>query len=426
MKQVMVVPSFHCDVVWRRTPGEQTAIRAAQFSSALNMLAKCPEFRFEFDQAAIVREYLAAHPARLKAMRRFIREGRLDITGGEETIPDTNMVTGEGLVRNFFLGRLWFEETLGVRPVVANLDDAFGLNPQLPQVFRLFGYRYFREAHTPGLDLKLARRGILWEGLDGSRIFYAPAHGHIQLGTHVCNLPIVYAPMERAQVSLAETISVDLPVVYCTYSSEEGLVEDRVVDLVLNWPARRGERIRFALAREALVALRRACPRPPVVRGEFNPSQPGTYITRISLKQAYRRAEWDTIVAESAAACVALAGSAGRRGQLTGMWRKLAYVQFHDSLCGCHTAPVNRRVMDYCRQVSRTAQRLGTEAVRRLHARGGRAPGLVVFNPLPFARREPLEIALPKSMVPSDANGNPVAAERWGRMALAVVDLAPL
>ena len=66
-------------------------------------------------------------------MRRFVREGRLDITGGEETIPDTNMVTGEGLVRNIFLGRLWFEETLGVRPVVANMDDAFGLTPQLPR-----------------------------------------------------------------------------------------------------------------------------------------------------------------------------------------------------------------------------------------------------------------------------------------------------
>ncbi len=93
-KQVIVVSSFHCDVVWRRPPEEQVAIRDRQYTSALDMLEKCPPFRFEFDQATLVREYLDAHPERLEQMRRFVREGRLEITGGEETIPDTNMVCG--------------------------------------------------------------------------------------------------------------------------------------------------------------------------------------------------------------------------------------------------------------------------------------------------------------------------------------------
>jgi len=295
----MVIPFYHCDVVWRRPPEEQRAIRERQYDAALEAMARFPEFRFEFDQAVTVREYLETRPEAADRLRQYLREGRLDITGGEEAIPDTNLVSGEGLVRNFFLGRLWFEETLGAQPVVANLDDAFGLTPQLPQIFARFGYRYFRDARTPGLDRALALRGILWEGLDGSRIFYLPAQAHVTENTHVCNLPVVYSPPERVQASLQEAVTLEVPVVYCTYGSEEDLVRAEVIQAILDFPSPPGVSLRFGLARECLAEAERRCPDPPVVKGEFNPSQPGTHITRITLKQAYREAEWATLASEA-------------------------------------------------------------------------------------------------------------------------------
>jgi len=423
VKQVMVVPSFHCDVVWRRPPDEQVAIRARQFDTALEMLEKCPEFRFEFDQASIMREYLEAHPERLEQVRRFLGEGRLDVTGGEEAIPDTNMVSGEGLVRNIFLGRLWFEEELGACPVVANMDDAFGLSAQLPQIFVGFGYRYFRGGRTAGLDPDVARNGIMWEGLDGSRIFSAPSHQALQTHTHVCNLPIVYRPMERARHSLGLAVGLDLPVVYCSYGSEEDLVTDDVVQLVLDFAPPEGTTVKFALAREVLEELHRRLPSPPVVRGEFNPSQPGTHITRISLKKAYRQAEWATICAEAAAACAALEGSPYPGDQLAGMWRKLAYVQFHDSLCGCHIDSVNHRVMGYCQDVAEAARAMGDRALLSMFPRGGQDPHVLAFNPLPFPRTEPVWLPLPGDGSIADSTGQPMPAERHGDSTLVVADL---
>ncbi|MHB9131409.1 MAG: glycoside hydrolase family 38 N-terminal domain-containing protein [Armatimonadota bacterium] len=420
-KQVMVVSSFHCDLVWRRTPEEQAAIRGAQIGSALDMLERFPEFRFEFDQAWAVREYLQAHPEQRAPLARYLAEGRVDVTGGEESIPDTNMVSGEGLVRNIFLGRLWFAEEFGVHPIVANMDDAFGLNAQLPQIFQGFGYQYFRDARTPGLDSKLANDGILWEGLDGSRIFYLSSHGGITEHTHVCNLPVVYTHEERAHDSLAQAIQVDKPVVYCAYSSEEDLATEEIIRMVLDWKLPKGATMRFALGREVLAEIRRHAPNPPVVKGEFNPSQAGTHISRISLKQAYRRAEWATIVAEAAIACAALRGASYPQDRLADMWRKLAFVQFHDVLCGCHCDAVYQRLMDYCAGVSHHAAAISGQAM----GPDGNA-GVALFNPLLCRRQEPVTLALPANTSLAGADGLPLPAQRHGEETLLVADLAPL
>lgn len=427
-RQLLVIPSYHCDVVWRRDPQAQVQIRQAQYDAAFAALRRHPEFRFEFDQAVLVREYLENNPHRLPELRRYLREGRFEITGGEEAIPDTNLILGEALVRNILLGRLWFEETLGVRPTVANMEDAFGLTAQLPQIFVGFGYTHFADARTPGLDREAALRGILWEGPDGSRIPYAAAPGNITEGTHVCNLPVVYSKQDRPRASLEEVLQVKHPVLLCNYTSEEDLVEDRLVRLVLDYPLPPGVEMRFALASEALEALFAANPSPTIVKGEFNPSQPGTHITRIRLKQAYRAAEWATLTAETAAAaCSAVHGLAYPQDRLTELWRLLSFVQFHDSLCGCHVDSVNRLVMGHCRRVAQQARALGARALRSLSPPAAKGvSGVVAFNSLPYSRREPLLVQLPAGHALADAAGQPLPAERHGQETLVLADLAPL
>ena len=426
MKQVFIVPQFHCDVVWRRPPAEQTRIRAHQYASALETLRREPAFRFEFDQARLVREFLDAHPRWLEPMRRLVREGRLEITGGGETIPDTNMPCGEGLIRNLLLGRIWFEETLGAAPIVANMDDAFGMSGQLPQIFRQFGYRWFRNSRMPGLDQEATRRGLIWQGLDGSRIFSGPVHGNVELVTHVCNLPVIYRPAEFARHSLEQAFAGDRPVTYWQYCSEEDLVDGDIVRMILARVRRRGADARFGLAREALAAMERRGGRVPVVAGEFNPCLTGCYVTRIGVKQGYRAAEQGTLAAEAAAACAALDGAAYPRARLLAAWRSLAFIQFHDALCGCHTREVNRAVLRACGQTVRAAGGMAAAAVRALSPRRGRRPGVVLFNPLPWPRREAVPLDVPAGFVPAAPDGTRLPAERHGAVTCAVVDLPPM
>ena len=425
-RQVFIIPNYHCDVVWRRTPQQQTGIRQAQYDAALDALDRHPEFRFEFDQAVLVREYLDNNPHRLPEIKRYLQEDRLDITGGEEAIPDTNLVLGETLIRNIFLGRLWFAETLGAEPIVGNMDDAFGLSLQLPQILAGFGYLYFRDGRTVGLDQPLAARGVIWEGPDGSQVRLGAGVGDIPEGWNIRSLPAVYDRLGWPRAGLLQILQVKQPVVLARYCTEEEPVVERVLRLVLDFPAPAGTELSFALAKDALEALFAHNPHPPVVKGEFNPSQPGTHITRIRLKQAFRAAEWATITAECAAACAALPGAAYPQERLVEMWRELSYVSFHDSLCGCHVDSVNRLVMGKTRQVLRQADRLGARALGQLAGKPGPTPGLVAFNPLPHERREPLTLALPAGVSLGGAEGRPLVAERRGEETLVVADLAPL
>lgn len=425
-KDVVVVSAFHLDVVWRRLPAEQVAIRAAQLDSAFAALERHDDFTFEIDQAYITREYLATHPERRTELQQLIDADRLDVTGGEETIPDTNLVSGEGLVRNIFLGRLWYEEEFGIRPTVANMEDAFGMSAQLPQIFAGFGYTAFANARMPGLDHRLAHTGVLWEGLDGSRIFYADPHAGISEHTHVCNLPLVYTPQERVRDCVRGALQVEQPLVFCRYCSEEDLVNEEVLRLVYDTPRPRGTRVRFGLSREVLAEMRRRNPDPPVVWGEFNPSQSGTHATRISLKQAYRQAEWQTIVAEALAARASLAGGSYPRVQLAEMWRTLSLLQFHDAICGCHADSVYLLLMDKCALVSSQATAIAQQAAQSLQPSGGTEPGIMALNPLPHARREPLRLALPAGATLATATGTPLPAERRGETTLVTAELASM
>ena len=423
-KQVLVSAAFHHDVVWRRPPQEQVAIRQRQIDTAFAALARYPEFRFGFDQAAVVREYLANNPDKVEPLRHYLSAGRVEITGGEETIPDTNLVAGEGLIRNLFLGRLWFQDTFGVIPTVANLDDAFGLSAQLPQIFAQFGYAAFRNARTPGLDPALARDGVLWEGLDGSRIFYAAACHGISEHTHICNLPLVSSPTERPAAAVKEAMAAPGLISFCLYQSEEDLVVPEIVEMVLQSSQTNGTQVRFALDHEILAAIRQARGELPVVKGEFNPSQPGTHISRIGLKQAYRAAEQGLISAEALAACAHLAGMRYPQARFADAWRKLSVVQFHDALCGCHTQAVHRYVLGLCAAASRTTKTTTRAALTRLTSRRGAQPGVAAFNPLLFARREPITLQLPPGQSLRTHDGQILPAERRGQETLVVAEFA--
>lgn len=419
-KLIIIVPGYHMDIVWRRPPEEQRRLRELQLEAAMEMLAGCPEFCFEFDQAIIIREYLERHPERLEGIRRYVRGGRVEINGGGESIPDNNLVSGEGLVRNLLSGRLWFEETLGATATVANYDDAFGQTFQLPQIMRGFGDECFRDTRLPGLDMQVARHGVLWEGIDGSRVFYLPSHGGMTEYTHICNLDIVYEPEERLQASLEELIAQDLAVVFGRYCSEEELVNEHVVDTILACVASADVELRFGLCSEVMAAARKANPMPKVVRGEFNPTLQGTHISRISLKQAYRRAEWATRAAEVVATSAMIGGAGYPREQFVDMWRKLSYVQFHDSICGCHSDEVNRKVMRYCREVTRAAEAIQRRSARALVRTS--ANNVTSLNPLPFPYRAPVMLDLPDGRVPADATGQALPAEKRGDRVCVVLD----
>ena len=70
-----------------------------------------PDFRFALDQVAYVRPFLERYPAEEADFRRFLKEGRLQLAGGLDVMPDVNIPGGETFVRQMQYGKGYYRES---------------------------------------------------------------------------------------------------------------------------------------------------------------------------------------------------------------------------------------------------------------------------------------------------------------------------
>ena len=118
------------------------------------MLKAHPDYKFALDQIAYFRPFLERYPEQEAAFRKYIAEGRLQIVGGMDNMPDDNMPPGELFVRNVLYGKNYCREKLGVDVTVGWLLDTFGHHAQLPQLLKLAGFKslwFFRG--VPNLEV---------------------------------------------------------------------------------------------------------------------------------------------------------------------------------------------------------------------------------------------------------------------------------
>ena len=79
----------------------------------------------------------------MRQVRRRIRDGRWEVMGGFEVEPDTNLPSGEGLVRSLVYGQRKIAQLRGAPSRVCWIPDVFGYSNCLPQILRLAGIDAF-------------------------------------------------------------------------------------------------------------------------------------------------------------------------------------------------------------------------------------------------------------------------------------------
>src|SRR5258705_171976 len=112
---------------------------------------------------------LERYPEEAAVFRKFVAEGRLQIVGGMNVMPDDNMPSGESFIRQLLYAKGYCREALGVDVKVGWLLDTFGHHAQMPQILKLGGFNsfwFFRGVE----DRKKMPSEFLWQGLDGTQI----------------------------------------------------------------------------------------------------------------------------------------------------------------------------------------------------------------------------------------------------------------
>ena len=120
--------------------------------------------------------YLAlkeCYPETYARVKKYIKEGRIFADGAMWVESDTNLPSGESLIRQILYGRKFYREELNTESNTVWLPDCFGFTAALPQIMKGCGVRYFATQkiirNYNGGD-PFPYNIFQWEGIDGTKI----------------------------------------------------------------------------------------------------------------------------------------------------------------------------------------------------------------------------------------------------------------
>ncbi|KAI1416030.1 galactose mutarotase-like domain-containing protein [Hypoxylon sp. FL1857] len=130
-----------------------------------------PELNFACSQAQQYKWLKTLYPYAFDRVKQKVKERRFHPIGGSWVEHDTNMPSGESLVRQFLYGQRFFESNFGERCRTFWLPDTFGYSSQLPQICRLAGMDRFLTQKLSWNNINnFPHTTFNWVALDGSQV----------------------------------------------------------------------------------------------------------------------------------------------------------------------------------------------------------------------------------------------------------------
>lgn len=431
--RIYIITNNHFDLTWRRCRSRRLQwqgkewvsydeVQQYYFEDNLALAAKHPEYKFEAECTAVVRQFLRRCPQRRKELQDLVKAGRFTVAGAGDNVIDGVLGQGENLIRNFTTGLLWLEKELGIKPALAIRNDAFGNPAQLPQILRGCGLRWVH-----GLSYADVK-GRYWRGMDGSVVCtdrlpsvgwpenpfvkYAPCPKCAGKGCAHCRNRGIdpRQPAMGLPKGINESLLRRVGAGWIGITPEEALPLEGIVE----WARQKAEKTdaRFALQEEMRphseewIAKTDDPPPGEVHPGvELLPAMSGCWVTRIRLKQELRRLEYRLRDAETWTALT----KTGADDALASLWENLLFTVFHDAITATHVDAAYAELMDVNRTIDRDAGALADRVLATCTC--AEAGTVSVLNPLGMAVTTLVRADLPqdaKWIEVTDASGRRV------------------
>ena len=393
---VTAVGHAHIDCAWLWPLRETRRKCARTFSNQLQLLERYPEHHFACSQAVQYQWMKDGYPELFTRIRDQVTLGRWEPVGGMWVEPDTNIPSGESLVRQLVYGKRFFAEEFGVETHELWIPDVFGYSAALPQIARGAGVTSFITQKMSWNDTNpFPHTSFWWEGHDGSRLLahFPPANtynGDFSVGE-------VAAGTDCGPTPSATTV--DTTLYPFGYGDGGGGPTGTMIERYRRLADLEGlPRTEIGTVAGFLDRLGREADDLPVWVGElYLEAHRATLTTHADVKLANRRAE----EALRAAELWSVAASLDRRGELERIWKLLLLHQFHDILPGSSIHLAYEDTTRELAEVLAVAGSIITEAQAVLAggngagadgAGGNGVGGLVAFNPSSTARTEVVDL----------------------------------
>ncbi len=427
-----MIGNSHIDAVWLWTWPEGMAAVVSAFRSALERMKEDPEFTFTASSAQFYEWVAETDPALMREIRARVEEGRWAVVGGWWVEPDVNLPNGESLVRQGLYGQRLFQQLFGRTAEIGWNPDSFGHPGTLPQILKLQGLKAYVFMRPQPKEKTLPSDLFEWEGADGTRI----------LAYHI---PIAYGDYDGPIVNRVHRIVSDLPEdvkdLMAFYgagdhgggptsmnirSIRDARNEPGAPQMVFSTPYRYFDEVRNL-------------PNRPLLADDLQHHSVGCYTAVSEVKKNNRTAEIALATAEKISTLGAVvAGFDYPKDAFTAAWKKVLFLQFHDSLAGS-ALPAHyemaRQGHGYAMEVATQAMYRAAENMAwRIPTEDPASEYLAVFNPHTWDTHLNVEYELgwewtagatPESIqqnsVLEDDRGNPVP-HQWTQASVLIDD----
>jgi len=406
MINVFIIPHFHFDSEYRKIYNEYLEIAFQRILEFLDTAKNYDDFKFVLDQIVLLEPFIKHFPEKYVELKRLIEEGKVEIVCGMYAMADTNIPSGESLIRQILFHKKWLKEKFNVDSRVLWMIDVFGQNAQMPLICKHTGIRYY--VFSRGA-VKNLRQEFIWRALDGSEIvgIWLPKSYGIPLPEKIDMLKYLEEIFRQLLKYSSQNI------VIFTDGGDFAHPNVKLYRLLMSRKFKYGD-LSFKYALPSQIFSNLNINRMPVFNGEFNPIFQGVYSSRIKILQYNRNIERKIVLAEKLSTICFMLGEKYLKENIEEAWKLLLFNQFHDIICGCHIDKVYDRAMERYKEAENIVEKIVERSLDRISREiDGRDNGqaILVFNELPWNRTDIAEIEIPKSKEKVrivDYNGNEV------------------
>lgn len=424
IEKIFAVPHFHFDVEWWKTYDGYARDAINIIREAIRLLEKYPSFRFVIDQFLSLKPALEDRELGGKILR-YIKDGRIEVVGGTLGAPDENLPHGESLIRQFVYGKKMLSE-IGISCRCGWMIDEFGHTPQLPQILAKcgMGYVVFARGISP---FKKHPVDFYWEAPDGSRVLT-----HWLCTGYTGMLPISplrelrFRDWER-EMNFCLGFKGERSKKFLLYpfGSDFSIPSEDWIGFVEKWNSEHPIKIEFSLPSSYFSSIQNI---PYEKRsGSFDYHFTGCYESREKIKKYARKLQHSILSAESFGSIAYLLG--GRYPELREAWEHILMNDFHDIICGTGTDEVYRRTVKRYKRAEKMINEALSSSLSfiasKINTQGSGMP-LIIFNPLPWERKEPVISEVNGRFSIIDSSGKKIPSQISGKRILWMAEVPPL
>ena len=382
------VGNAHLDLAWLWPMAETYRKTERTFAAQLRLIEEYPEYKFIQSQPASYEMCKKYYPELFARIKEAVKGGQWIADGAMWVEPDTNMVSGEALIRQLLHGKRYYKEEFETDSEILWLPDTFGYTAALPQILKGCGVKYLVTqkifwSYNEGEQFPY--HYFTWQGMDGSQI--------------VSFLPTSYTyrtdPVEANRIWKERTQLQDLDAFLMPYGYGDGG----------GGPAR--DYVEYAKRQEDLegsVKVKMAGPAEffhdmeelggPVntyVGELYFSAHRGTYTSQAMIKQNNRRSELAMREMELWSSLAMAKGMEYEFPRADALWKEVLLHQFHDILPGSSIARVYVEAEKAHREIQKNAEEMKEKAFAVL-ADTADERAVTVWNSLSFERKALVEL----------------------------------